>query len=184
MSEDTQDLALIERIGGGDEDAMTALYVTYEKPVYAFALKKVNDPQAAADVVHEVMIAIWKSAKSFQGRSKVKSWIFGIAHNKIVDYIRKDAKYDSDELDEDLPDVSINSTEELAEAAQNRDFLQYCLKKLSDLHRQVVHLAFFEDFSYVEIAEMTNTPEGTIKTRMFHAKQLLKKCLAGKLALA
>ena len=184
MQENLDDIALLERIGNGDEEAMSKLYTAYESKLYTFALKKLNDSQAAADIVHEVMIAVWKSANNFQGRSKVKSWLFGIAHNKIVDHIRKDSRYDSEEFDEDLSDIETQTNEDLVEAAQNRDFLAYCLKKLSEFHRQVIHLAFFEDLGYGEIAEITGTPEGTIKTRVFHAKQLLKKCLAGKLGVA
>lgn len=184
MQDDQDDIQLLQRIGDGDEEAMARLYVAYEAKIFAFAMKKLNDSQAAADIVHEVMMAAWKGANKFQGRSKVKSWLFGIAHNKIVDFVRKDSRYDSDELEEDLPDTSINSSEELMEVAQNRDFLAYCLEKLSDLHKQVVHLAFFEDLSYGEIADIVGIPEGTVKTRMFHAKQLLKKCLANRMGLA
>ncbi len=184
MQDDQDDIQLLQQIADGDEEAMTSLYVAYESKIYAYAIKKLNDSQAAADIVHEVMMAAWKGAGKFQGRSKVKSWLFGIAHNKIVDYIRKDSRYDSDELDEELPDSSSHSSEELMEAAQNRDFLAFCMEKLSDLHRQVVHLAFIEDLAYGEIADIIGVPEGTVKTRMFHAKQLLKKCLAGRMGLA
>ncbi len=62
--------------------------------------------------------------------------------------------------------------------AENAKFIRCCMEKLSDAHHQVVHLTFFEDLSYPEIAQILNCPLGTVKTRMFHAKQLLKKCLA------
>ena len=181
MTEDTQHAELIQRIANGDEKAMSDLYIEFESRIYAFALKKLNDSHAAADIVHEVMIAVWKGASAYQGRSKVKSWLFGIAHNKIVDFIRSAKKHESEELDEEPMGDDVEAGIELVQAAENRDFLKYCLEKLSDLQRQVVHLAFFEDFSYGEISEVVGTPEGTIKTRMFHAKQLLKKCLQGRL---
>jgi RNA polymerase sigma-70 factor (ECF subfamily) len=185
MPPEPAELELMARIAEGDDDAMSQLYLDHESGVYAFAMKKLNDSQAAADIVHDVMIAIWKGAAGFQGRSSLKSWVLGIAHNKIVDHIRRSVRHDADELDESMnqtEDDSINASPlDLAQAAQNSEFLRYCLEKLSDLHRQVVHLAFFEDLPYGEIAEIIGKPEGTIKTRMFHARQALKRCLQGKI---
>ena len=177
MNEETDDSKLLGRIAEGDESAMTDLYLAYESAIYAFALKKLNDTQAAADIVHEVMIAVWKGAAGFQGKSRVKSWLFGIAHNKIVDHLRKSIRHEADELEDDLLEDEAETSEQLVEAAQNSRFLAHCLEKLSDLHQQVVHLAFFEDMSYGEIAGIIGKPEGTVKTRMYHARQLLKKCL-------
>ena len=185
MTEELEQVELLQRIGNGDETAMSDLYLIYEKPIYAFALKKLNDSQAAADIVHDVMIAIWKGASGFQGRSSLRSWILGIAHNKIVDHIRKSVRHDADELDESMNQTEDDSIEaspvEMVQAAENNQFLKYCLEKLNDLHQQVVHLAFFEDLGYAEIAEIIGKPEGTVKTRMFHARQALKRCLQGKI---
>lgn len=184
MPADAEDLELMQRIAAGDEAAMSLLYTEHESSVYAFAMKKLNDSQAAADIVHDVMIAIWKGA-AFQGRSSLRSWILGIAHNKIVDHIRKSVRHDAEELDESMnqtEDESITASPlDMVQAAQNSSFLRHCLEKLSDLHKQVVHLAFFEDLPYGEIAGIIGAPEGTVKTRMYHAKLALKRCLQGKI---
>ena len=185
MPTDPADQALMARIADGDDDAMSQLYLDHESSIYAYAMKKLNDSQAAADIVHDVMIAIWKGASGYQGRASLRSWILGIAHNKIVDHIRKSVRHDADELDESMNQTEDDSIEaspvEMVQAAENNKFLQYCLEKLSDLHKQVVHLAFFEDLGYAEIAEIIGKPEGTVKTRMFHARQALKRCLQGKI---
>lgn len=179
------ELDLMARIATSDEDAMSQLYLDHESSIYAFAMKKLNDSQAAADIVHDVMMAIWKGAAGFRGKSSLKSWVLGIAHNKIVDHIRRSVRHDADELDESMnqtEDDSISASPfDMVQAAQNSSFLMYCLEKLSDLHRQVVHLAFFEDLPYGEIAEIIGKPEGTVKTRMFHARQSLKRCLQSKI---
>lgn len=185
MPTNPADQALIERIADGDEDAMSQLYLDHESAIYAYAMKKLNDSQAGADIVHDVMIAIWKGASGFQGRSSLRSWVLGIAHNKIVDHIRKSVRHDADELDESMnqtEDDSITASPvEMVQAAQNNRFLRYCLEKLNDLHRQVVHLAYFEDLGCAEIAEIIGKPEGTVKTRMYHARLALKRCLQGKI---
>jgi RNA polymerase sigma-70 factor (ECF subfamily) len=185
MPANPAELDLMARIASGDEDAMSQLYLDHESSIYAFAMKKLNDSQAAADIVHDVMMAIWKSTAGFRGKSSLKSWVLGIAHNKIVDHIRRSVRHDADELDESMnqtEDDSISASPfDMVQAAQNSSFLKYCLEKLSDLHRQVVHLAFFEDLPYGEIAEIIGKPEGTVKTRMFHARQALKRCLQSKI---
>jgi len=68
--------------------------------------------------------------------------------------------------------------ERVLSAAQDADLIQRCLQRLSATHREVLHLAFFEDLPYQEIASIAQCPEGTVKTRVFHAKLALKNCLA------
>ena len=80
---------------------------------------------------------------------------------------------DTEESDEDL--------DEIMNLKQLGEHLRGCMERLSDEQRQVVHLAFFEDLSYREISEIVGNPEGTIKARMFHAKQALKRCLARRI---
>ncbi|MEM7194048.1 MAG: RNA polymerase sigma factor [Pseudomonadota bacterium] len=173
-----EEIQLMGRIASGDQDAMSALYVTYEKSMYAFVLKKLNDPQLAADIVHETMLSIWKNPGGFQGKSKLRTWLFQIAHNKMVDHLRKHSRHPAEEPDESIVDEEDNAAIGLIEAAQNSEFLKFCLDKLSEAHKMVVHMAYFEEMGYDEIASILSIPAGTVKTRMFHAKQLLKKCLS------
>ena len=178
MHTDQEDRELLKRIASGNRDAMAELYRRYESGLFAFAMKRLSDSQTASDVVHEVMIAVWNGASGFQGRSRVKTWMFGIAHKKSVDQIRKNVRHSAEALDDHTPDATSASAHDLIAAAQDRHMLSRCLEKLSEMHRQVVHLAFFEDMAYAEIATIAGVPEATIRTRMFHAKKLLKKCLS------
>lgn len=168
---------LLAAIAGGDESSMEELYGMYEKDVYAFARSRLDDPHAAADVVNEVMLTAWRSADRFRGGSKVRTWLLGIANNKILDLLRRRGRHVHDELDERLVDDSAQVGERIVAAAQHSHSVMTCLKALTDRHRQVVHLAFFEDLSYGEIAEIVDCPAGTVKTRMYHAKLSLKRCL-------
>lgn len=156
---------------------MEEFYGMYEKDVYAFARARLDDPHAAADVVNEVMLVVWRTADRFKGGSKVRTWLLGIANNKVLDALRRRGRRPHEELDERLADDSSEAGERVVVAAQNSRSVKTCLKGLSDQHRQVVHLAFFEDLSYGEIAQIIGRPAGTVKTRMYHARISLKRCL-------
>jgi len=167
----------LERIAGGSEQAMADFYKAFESRVYAFALTRLNDPHAAADIVNEVMMAVWQGAHRFQGNAKVSTWLLSITQNKVVDTMRKRKMSQQDELDEDLPDTEAQGTADMIANAQDAERLRECMARLSGQQHEVVHLAFFEDLTYGEIASIVGCPEGTVKTRMFHAKGNLKRCL-------
>lgn len=169
---------LLTAIAGGDDSAMEEFYRLYEKDVYAFVRFRLDDPHAAADIVNEVMLVVWRTAGRFKGGSKVRTWLLGIANNKALDVLRRRGKRSHEELDEEkLPETSPASGERVVAAAQHRRYVRTCLEGLSDQHRQVVHLAFFEELSYGEIADIVDCPAGTVKTRMYHARISLKRCL-------
>ena len=123
---------------------------------------------------------IWRVAATFEGRSQVRTWIFGIAYRKVIDVHRKRARVTvTDEVPEPL---------DMAEAAdagyaarEEAAHLAHCMGTLSDDHRSAVSLAFYEDMTCAEIAEIAGVPEGTVKSRLHHAKKLLLHCLSGRL---
>lgn len=178
MSEDHHHL--VRQIGRGDRQALGALYRAYERPVYKFILSRLNDPHEAADILHDVFMDIWRVAASFEGRSQVRTWIFGIAYRKVIDAHRKRGRVT---LTDEVPE-----TGEVAEAAettyaatQEAEHLAHCMGTLSDDHRAAISLAFYEDMTCAEIAQVAGVPEGTIKSRLHHARKLLLHCLSGRL---
>ena len=168
---------LLRRIADKDSRALADLYGHVESRVFAFALGRLGDPDAAADVLHEVMLAVWKTAGSFSGRSRPTTWILGIAHHKIIDVLRKQGRWQGEEADPDLPDVDNPSPFDSAAHGQQQEAVGAALQSLPDGQRQVVHMAFYQELSYPEIAGLLKIPEGTVKTRMFHAKKSLGKRL-------
>lgn len=168
---------LLAEMAAGDEEALSRFYRKYERTVYAFAMNQLRDPHAAADVVNEVMLAAWRGAASFGGRARVTTWLLGIARNKIVDVLRKRRPEAHEEVDERIPDQDARTSVDLIARAEDAARLHECIEGLSENHRAVVHLAFFEDLHYEAIAELLECPPGTVKTRMFHARANLKRCL-------
>lgn len=171
---------MLERIAEGDKRAFAALYEVLEASVYRFIVSKMNDPHEAADIQHEVFMEIWRAAGRFEGRSTVKTWVFGIAYRKTMDHFRKHKRVDlTDEVDDRI-DESPDAAACLA-ASQEASHLKFCMDELKPQMRSAVELAFFEDLSYPEIANIAGVPEGTIKTRVYHAKKLLLRCLSGRM---
>jgi RNA polymerase sigma-70 factor (ECF subfamily) len=169
---------LLRRIGEGDRTAMKALYERHSRPLYHFIRTRVGDAFEASDVMQETFLELWRSAGRFDGRSSARTWIYAIARNKTVDRIRKSARVTlRDQPDETVPDDS-PSAQDLLEAASDVSRVRACLEKLGEVQRSAIRLAFFEDLSYPEVAEVEGVPVGTIKTRIHHAKKLLLHCLS------
>jgi RNA polymerase sigma-70 factor (ECF subfamily) len=169
---------LLASIAGGSEAALAEFYRLYQSRIYSFIIGRVHNAADAADVLNEVMMEVWRHAAAFQGRSRVLTWVLGIAHHKSIDCLRRRSPHLEleDGVEEKMEDECDGAPEILAKQ-QDATLLRFCVEKLSGSHRAVVHLAFFQELSYAEVATILACPEGTVKTRMFHAKQKLKDCL-------
>lgn len=170
------DIEIVKRIGLGDKRAMHMLYQRYNTQIYAFAMSRVRNAELASDCVHDTMIDVWRSAKSFEGRSAVKSWLFSISRNKLVDALRKQGRMSYVDDVPEQEDTKPNP-EAAAIAASERALLHHCLEGLSGSHHAAIRLTFLEELSYPEVADIEGVPVGTIKTRVHHAKKALLHCL-------
>ncbi|MGZ2258767.1 RNA polymerase sigma factor [Roseobacter sp. A03A-229] len=170
------DIDLIKQIGAGDKRAMHAFYLRHNEAVYAFAVSRSGNAELASDCVHDTMLDVWRSAGSFAERSSVKTWLFSIARNKLVDALRKQGKLSYVEEVPEHEDTAPNP-EAAAIAAAERARLHRCIEGLSGPQRAAIRLAFLEDLTYPEVAEVEAVPVGTIKTRIYNAKQALMRCL-------
>ena len=168
------DTDLIQAVARQDRRAFETLYRRYYPRLLGFARRWVSANEQAEEVVQEVMFAVWKDAAAFQGRSKVSTWIFGITYRQAMKSIERSSKLSLAD-DERMPE---RGTED--RALGNRELrlsLDKALAKLSPEHRTVLELTFFEDRNYREIAEILDCPQNTVKTRMFHARERLRRIL-------
>lgn len=171
---------LIARIAHADKQAFSTLYQTLEKPLYRFIRTKLNDPFLAADILHDVFLEIWRGAARFENKSSVKTWVFAIAYRKTMDVFRKNDRLVGEEEIPEQVDGSPDATQCLI-ATEEKELVRNCLQTLKAEHRSVIEMTFFEDMSYREISEIAGIPEGTAKTRVFHAKSLLLRCLQSRM---
>lgn len=169
---------LIARIADGDRDAWGRLFQCYAGRIYRYALTMIHEQALAEEVVQETMLAIWKGAKGFRGSSKPSTWILGIARHKALDKLRSErqsAKAQAQEGQVEL-DLEIEPEREVAQQLLG-ERVRAALAKLPEEHREAVILAFYHGLSYQEIAELMGCPAGTVKSRMFYAKERLRALL-------
>ena len=171
---------LVAASGKKNEHAFQALYHRYEKRVFHYLMSVIGNAVLTEETMVEVMVAIWRGAEKFRGTSKVSTWIFGIAHHKAVDAIRRVSGYQRHTVT--LEDISeapdgAESPEEQANQKTIAGLTNQALGELSNEHREILHFAFYEELSYQEISTLLDIPINTVKTRVFYAKQQLKRVL-------
>jgi RNA polymerase sigma factor (sigma-70 family) len=177
-AEELRDRSLIERIARGDREAFEVLYREYYARVSRFLLKLVNRQDLIGELYNDVMYTVWKKAGDYQGRSKVSTWVFGIAHFKGIKagQRQRSRAIEYVPLDDREADTSTEFETEFDRAVLQRS-LRAELQKLPLEQRMVIELTYYNDFSYAEIGEIVNAPVNTVKTRMFHARRKLRKLL-------
>ena len=170
----------LEQIALGQERALEQFYRHYHGQVFQFALRLVNNAADAAELANETMMEVWRAAARFAGDSRVRTWLFGIVNHRSIDLLRRRRRRHehTDELTDVADDAPACSIADVIAGAQDARQVRNCVDQLPEPHRAVVHLAFFEDLSYPEVAQVLDVPVGTIKTRIMHAKQKLQHCLA------
>lgn len=166
--------ALLDRIAGGDRDALAELYRQYQRPLFRFLCQLTPDRGLAEEVLQDTLVAVWKSAGTFGGRSQVSTWLFGIARRQAHNTLRRKGLNLAgvDEIDQAADPGP--PPEELALA---RDCLAQAVRRLAPLHREVLALTFVSGLGYQEIAEVLEVPEGTVKSRLFNARRALRLLL-------
>ena len=140
------------------------LYDTLVRPVRNH-LYRLGVIEELDDVTQEVFIRIWKGRQSFQGKSKLRTWAIAIATRTAMDYFRKSK--DLPVSDETFRDIPTHQNQDFT----NRDLVLKALSKLSYDHRLVLVLAYYEEYSLKEISQITESALGTVKSRLFHARQ-------------
>ena len=142
-----------------------------------FVRDLVRDDGLAEEVTSDVMVEVWRKAGTFGGRSRVRTWVFGIAHHKAIDALRRRRPAHAP-LDELLDAATpLDGPEAAALRADDRQRLERALASLSAEHRAVLELTYVEGFAQKDIAEIVGCPVATVKTRAFYAKQRLRDAL-------
>lgn len=174
------DVRLIRRIARGDRQALAELYACYQRALFAYLLQLTPDYGLAEELLQDTLVAVWKSAHSFEGRSSVLTWLIGIARRQAHNTLRqrKPPAADISEL-EDLP-ASDLEPEAFALASVARDELVRAFHRLAPVHREVLALIFVQELSYQETATVLEVPVGTIKSRLSNARRALRALLDAK----
>jgi RNA polymerase sigma-70 factor (ECF subfamily) len=160
----------------GEPAAWDTLFRRYQLPLYAFVFELVRDEQAGLDIVQETFIAAVRHLGGLREDGKFGSWLFGIAHQKCIQRWRQRREVLRDEIHEPSEEFDDAPDELLIRREQEDEFMNR-LNQLPPPHRAVLLLHFVEDFSVEEISRITETPLGTVKSRLHYARKSLRKLL-------
>ncbi|SMQ15253.1 RNA polymerase sigma-70 factor, ECF subfamily [Streptomyces sp. Ag82_O1-12] len=173
---------LLLLVAGGDQKAFEELYAVVSGPVFGLVRRVVRDPAQSEEVAQEVLLELWRSAAKFDpGRGSAMSWILTLAHRRAVDRVRSARAAGERERREALRanQPAFDQVTEEVEAGLEREWVRRCLDRLTVLQRQSVTLAYYEGYTYREVAEQLSLPLGTVKTRMRDGLTRMRECLGG-----
>ena len=168
----------VQQAREGKPEAWDALFRRYQLPLYVYVFELVHNEQTSLDIVQEVFIAAARHIGSLRDDDKFGSWLFGIAHQKIFQLWRKRGGKEVlfDEAPESPDEFEAGPDDLLIRREQEAEFMDL-LNQLPLAQRSVLLLHFVEDFPLEEIARITETPPGTVKSRIHYAKRAVRKLL-------
>jgi RNA polymerase sigma-70 factor (ECF subfamily) len=176
------DCDLVTRAIAGREDGFEELVRRYQRPIAAYVYRMVGDYEAALDLTQEVFIKVYNSLARYRSEYKFSTWIYKIAHNAAVDHLRRYSTREqslisqSDGEQYDLPIESGRlSPEQESEKRERRAEIEAVVRELPAVYRELIVLRHSHDLSYDEIAEVTNLPLGTVKNRLFRAREIMRQ---------
>jgi RNA polymerase sigma-70 factor (ECF subfamily) len=169
------DARLLDGVRGGDQRAMTEIFDRYGRMVYSVALRVLQDPGHAEDVMQEVLLKVWREPQTFlEGRGSLGAWLAVMARNRAIDALRRRRPAET------VDDVALVSKTNLASEFERSSMIEKVrgvLKGLPLEQQASMELAYFEGLSHSEIAARTGDPLGTVKTRIRTALTSLRKAL-------
>ena len=183
-----EDKELVERTIKGEKEAFEMIIRKYQQPLLNYVGRMVRERELALDFTQEVFIRTYSSLHSYKPQYKFCTWLFKIASNFIIDYWRK-KKINAFSLDQqqranDLPPLQVADEEpsivKKFETSELRERIERALEKIPAPLREVFVWRHINEFSYEEMAEIKGLPVGTIKNRVFQAKESIRKLLEEK----
>jgi RNA polymerase sigma-70 factor (ECF subfamily) len=166
---------LLLEVAAGNRRALEELYLGYHRRLARFLSRFTSRYENVEEIINDTFMVVWKSAKDFRNASQVSTWIMGIAYRTALKSVRRQKNFATDQNIDDLPEQGIDP----AEHTEVLDWLAQGLERLPLEQRLTLELAYQMGHSLEEIAVITGSPVGTIKARMFHAREKLRQSLPG-----
>jgi RNA polymerase sigma-70 factor (ECF subfamily) len=168
-----QDEELLRAVARGDTQALDALYLGYHRRLARFLSRIARRYETVEEIINDTFMVVWLHAREFRGASRVSTWIIGIAYRIALKSLRGHDGLLHAQSCESLPEDSVDP----AEAVELRDWIAHAFNHLPIEQRLTMELAYHMGHSIEEIAEITGCPMGTVKARMFHAREKLRRYL-------
>jgi RNA polymerase sigma-70 factor (ECF subfamily) len=182
-SPDDRARELLSLVATGNLAAYEELYRLVSRRVYAFARRMIENAESADEVTVDTMYEVWRTAGRFRGDSKVSTWILGIARNKVLMAVRSAQGSQHEDIAEftDIIDAEVPDGFALLAEKEMSQLIRRCIERLSEKHRECIHLVHFEDLTMQEVAAVQGVPEGTVKSRLSHARAQVGACIENAL---
>lgn len=171
----------MDRVAGGDQEALAVLYDRYGAACYGMAKRVLRDDGLAQDVVQEVFLSLWRKPVAYDAaRARFSSWLMSVAHHRSVDAVRREQQHRSRRASVEYLDWTADDTD--VEAAVwcglRRAQVVQAVEQLPARQREVLLLAYFDGLTQREVAGLLKVPLGTVKSRMFHGTAALRDRLS------
>ncbi len=183
---DLLDDVLVAGILDGQEELFPVLVARYETRLFRFIRRYTGDSEDARDVTQEVFLKVYSALDDFDPRYKFSTWLFRIGGNAAIDHIRRrkarpasldlPLNEDGEVPQIDLPDTRPDPLEDLSRARLRQE-LDAAIDRLPDDYRELISLRHYGELPYEEIAELKEMPLGTVKNKLFRARQTLRDLL-------
>ena len=181
------DAELIHTSIGGREESFEELVRRYQRPIVGYVFRMLGDYDASLDVTQEVFIKVYNSLHRYSSDYKFSTWLYRIAHNATIDHIRRNS-VNTQSIETDSPDgtyqLQIESRDPSPEKERERKEwkaeIEAVVKRLPTAYRELILLRHSNDLSYDEIAEVTGLPLGTVKNRLFRAREMMREIFIGR----
>jgi RNA polymerase sigma-70 factor (ECF subfamily) len=173
---------LVQSALAGRESGFEELVRRYQRPIAAYVYRMVGDYDAALDLTQDVFIKVYGSLSRYRSEFKFSTWIYKIAHNAAIDHLRRNSARDhAVTRDDDRTETKLESRrltpEQESERNERRSEIEVVVQSLSPAYRELIVLRHSHDLSYDEIAEITGLPLGTVKNRLFRAREAMRDLL-------
>ncbi|MGH9947587.1 MAG: RNA polymerase sigma factor, partial [Pyrinomonadaceae bacterium] len=165
----------------GGENSFEELVRRYQRPIVGYVYRMLGDYDSALDVAQEVFIKVYVSLKRYRPEYKFSTWLYRIAHNAAIDHIRRNSvslqSIETESIDGAYQlqiESPAPSPEKNRECKEWRGQIKKVIERLPPAYRELILLRHSNDFSYDEIAEVTGLPLGTVKNRLFRAREMMR----------
>jgi RNA polymerase sigma-70 factor (ECF subfamily) len=167
------DRGLLARVAAKDRHALEELYLGYHRRLARFLSRLTRSYENVEEIINDTFMVVWQTALQFRHDSQVSTWIFGIAYRTALKSLRRQKRHTAAIQLDDSPEPTVNP----AHDTELQDWVARALQGLSEEQRLTLELAYHMGHSLEEIATITSAPIGTVKARMYHARERLRHYL-------
>lgn len=180
------DVIIVSRVRSGDIDSFETLVAAYQNKIFSFIYRMVMSVEDARDLTQEVFLQAFRSLETFRGNAKFSTWLYRIAANKTLDFLRKNksaGRLESiDVLGENVARAELpnNTPENIVLREEKIRKLRRLISGLPDKYRMTLVLFHYENLTYQQISDTLELPVKTVATRLYRAKLILRESLGGE----